>query len=78
MNDELRKMSEAAGIEWWYGPLDNDEGEKAAFDARLEAFARLVAADCANMVADIDDGEPVRWMAEKCADIIRAKYGIKP
>ena len=67
MNDELRKMAEEAGFDDW-----------RAKDPRMKAFAKLVAADCANMVADIDDGEPVRWMAEKCADIIRAKYGIKP
>ena len=73
MNKELRKMAEEANL------IGVDiMGDYTAGDKNIEAFARLVAADCANMVADIDDGEPVRWMAEKCAEIIRAKYGIKP
>jgi hypothetical protein len=59
----LRKMAEEAGFErdeW------SDFGGNAPV---LEAFARLVAEDCAKMC---DNG------SDECADAIRAKYGIKP
>ena len=76
MNDELWKMAEDAGLifgtghSWWRVPTT----------AKLEAFARAVAEDCAKMCDQAADKEiyPYSCYHEKDAEAIRAKYGIKP
>jgi hypothetical protein len=72
MNADLRKMAEEAGFErdeW------SDFGGNAPV---LEAFARLVAEDCAK-IADTEASRedwPMSVALEKCGDEIREKYGI--
>lgn len=48
-------------------------------DAHLEAFARLVAEDCAKVCADRSTGSGDEdYAAEACARAIRAKYALTP
>ena len=90
MNDELRKMAEEAGLEHscrsGYPGQDCGDNFWQGEDAKLEAFARLVAADCINpwpphWCVPVPEGCAPYSFAEgiRCMqDAIRAKYGIKP
>jgi hypothetical protein len=93
MNKELRKLAEQAGLvvmhpEWKHlpgAPEDNAYLAHSTFEA-LEAFARLVAEDCARICMEIDSRGPIcddpetlrRILAndesEACSYAIRARY----
>jgi len=79
MSPELRKMAEEVGSGMdLHGPttLENSSGMRYTFTlAQLEAFTRLVAADCEKIAKDFQYSlRP----GERAHDAIRAKYGVKP
>ena len=62
MNEKLKELAEQAGIPTYY-----PEG----ISERLEKFAQLIAADCAELCADIDGGENMFSRA------IRKRFGVE-
>lgn len=70
MKPELRKMAEEA-----FGPTGLVNYWEIG-DVDLEAFARLIAADCANLCHDQGTGQfSHAYVADACRDAILAKYG---
>ena len=91
MNAELRRMAESAGLLIGYDGMAYYDGYDGISVHTLEAFARLVAEDCAKICGELADKQPSKgqpgytpytegcrdWAGE-CEGSIRAKYGIKP
>jgi len=72
MTPELRRMAEEAGF-----TIENSWGYACGGTATLEAFARLVAADCAKMCDSVSRkaaSDAGRSLARECRDAIRAHY----
>ena len=74
MNDELRKMAEEAGLAF---PL-NEGHSVIPFGTPtweiIEAFARLVAEDCARIASPDYDPDRQWAQASRIAQAIRSKY----
>ena len=77
LSGELRAMAERAGI---CVTIRQGTVEMLA-EETLEAFARLVAEDCAKVAAELQFTEhgptaETKHQRELCANAIRSKYGL--
>lgn len=72
MTHELRALAAASDIYSHIG----DHTSEVDWDAKVEAFAKLIAADCAGLVEDDLYTERFELGHEYHADVIRRKYGI--
>jgi len=79
MNDKLKSMAKKAGL-WETDGSKGGHGYVGGNDAALEAFAKLVAEDCANRAEFAEADPTVIWsdIRKMSANAIRVEYKIAP